>query len=118
VPQDFTPEEAAEALKQETTAEQSNVLLKRLIARAFSGKPNREGIYAVAKFSIGKSPDRLGFEEVRAYQVHLASKGLAWPSFNQIICALCVFYRVTLGRPEIPLRIARLQRSHEHGCRG
>jgi hypothetical protein len=29
VPQDFTPEEAAEALKQETTAEQSNVLLKR-----------------------------------------------------------------------------------------
>jgi hypothetical protein len=43
VQQDFTPEEAAEALKQETTAEQSNVLLKRLIARAFSGKVESGG---------------------------------------------------------------------------
>jgi hypothetical protein len=32
LPQDFTPEEATEALKQETTAEQADVLLKRLIA--------------------------------------------------------------------------------------
>jgi hypothetical protein len=32
VPQDFTPEEATEAVKQETTAEQADVLLKRHIA--------------------------------------------------------------------------------------
>jgi integrase/recombinase XerD len=63
---------------------------------------------AVAKFSkfFGRSPDRLGLEHVRAYQVHLASKGLAWASFNQNVCALRFFYGVTLGRAEMPERIA------------
>jgi hypothetical protein len=34
----------------------------------------RNYVYAVAKFSrfFGCSPDRLGIEEVRAYQLHLA----------------------------------------------
>jgi integrase/recombinase XerD len=36
-------------------------------------------MHAVAKFSqyFGKSPDWLGLEDVRAYQVHLAPKGMA-----------------------------------------
>jgi site-specific recombinase XerD len=83
-------------------------MIEDMTVRNLSPATQRSYIYAVAKFSeyFGKSPDRLGFEEVRAYQVHLASKGLAWPSFNQIVCALRFFYGVTLGRPEIPLRIA------------
>jgi hypothetical protein len=32
--------------------------------------------------------DRLGLEYVRAYQVLLASKGVAWGSLNQVMCAL------------------------------
>jgi integrase/recombinase XerD len=65
-------------------------------------------VYAVAKFSqyFGRSPDQLGLEDVRAYQVHLASKGLAWASFNQIVCALRFLYGVTLARAEMPDRIA------------
>jgi Phage integrase, N-terminal SAM-like domain len=33
-------------------------------------------VHAVSKFSqyFGRSPDRLGLEDVRSYQVHLASK--------------------------------------------
>jgi site-specific recombinase XerD len=62
----------------------------------------------VARFSqyFDQSPDRLGLEDVRAYQVHLASKGIAWASFNQIVCALRFLYGVTLARAEMPERIA------------
>jgi len=39
----------------------------------------RSGIHAVAKFShyFGRSPDRLGLEDVRAFQVHLVSTGVS-----------------------------------------
>ena len=43
---------------------------------------------------------------MRAYQVHLASKGVAWGSLNQVVCALRFFYGVTLGEATIPERIA------------
>jgi len=42
---------------------------------------------------------------VRAYQVHLASKGVSWGSLNQVVCALRFFYGVTLGEATIPERI-------------
>ena len=62
----------------------------------------------MSRFSqyFGRSPDRLGLEEVRAYQVHLASKGVAWGSLNQVVCALRFYYGVTLGEATIPERIA------------
>ena len=65
-------------------------------------------VHAVSKFSqyFGRSPDRLGLEDVRAYPVHLASKGVAWASLNQAVCALRFFYGVTLGEQTIPERIA------------
>jgi Putative transposase/Phage integrase, N-terminal SAM-like domain len=64
--------------------------------------------HAVSRFSryFGRSPDRLGLEDVRAYQVHPASKGVAWASLNQAVCALRFFYGVTLGEQTIPERIA------------
>ncbi len=53
-------------------------------------------IHAVARFSqyFGRSPDRFGLEDVRAYQVHLISKGISWAPLNQIVCALLFFYGV------------------------
>jgi integrase/recombinase XerD len=65
-------------------------------------------VHAVSKFSryFGHSPDRLGLENVRAYQVHLISKGISWGSLNQVVCALRFFYGVTLGCDAIPERIA------------
>jgi site-specific recombinase XerD len=45
-------------------------------------------------------------EDVRAFQVHLVACGLSWPGLNQTVCALRFFYGVTLGRPELPERIA------------
>ena len=49
--------------------------------------------------------DRLGLEDVRTYQVHLASKGVAWGPLNQVVCALRFFYGVTLDQATIPERI-------------
>ena len=67
----------------------------------------RSYLHAVSRFSqyFGRSLDRLGLEDVRACQVHLASKGVAWGSLNQVVCALRFFYGVTLGHPTIPERI-------------
>jgi site-specific recombinase XerD len=65
-------------------------------------------VQAVARFSryFGKSPDRLGIEDVRTYQVYLASRGVAWTTLNLTVCALRFFYGITLGRAELPERIA------------
>jgi integrase/recombinase XerD len=53
---------------------------------------------------FGRSPDRLGADEVRAFQLHLLERRVSWSSFNQAVCALRFFYGTTLGRPEqLPL---------------
>jgi integrase/recombinase XerD len=48
-----------------------------------------------AKFH-GRSPELLGAEEVRAYQMHLLHLSVSWSLFNQAVCALKFLYRVTL----------------------
>lgn len=76
--------------------------------RNLSPATQRSYLHAVTKFSryFGRSPDRLGLEDVRAFQVHLVSQGISWPALNQTVCALRFFYGVTLDRGEIPERIA------------
>jgi len=82
-------------------------MIEDMTVRNLSPATQRSYIHAVSRFSryFGHSPDRLGLEDVRAYQVHLASKGVSWASFNQIVCALRFFYGVTLGHDDIPERI-------------
>jgi site-specific recombinase XerD len=49
---------------------------------------------------FGKSPDRLGPEQLRDYQVYLAEyKGASAAVRGQTVSALRFFYRVTLGKP-------------------
>ena len=46
-----------------------------------------------------RSPESLGREEIRAYQLHLVhERKLSWSSFNQAVCALHFLYVKTLGR--------------------
>jgi integrase/recombinase XerD len=61
-----------------------------MTVRNLSPATQQSYVYAVAKFSrfSGRSPDPLGVEEVRAYQIHLAGRGLSWPHLNQVSCAL------------------------------
>ncbi len=55
----------------------------------------------VAQFAqyFGKSPHLLGIEHVREYQLFLLEKKKAsWGTFNQTVCALNFFYKVTLRK--------------------
>ncbi len=83
-------------------------MIEDMTIRNLSPATQQFYIHAVAKFSryFGRSPDRLGLEDVRAYQVHLASKGVAWGSLNQVVWALRLFYGVALDPATIPERIA------------
>ncbi len=50
------------------------------------------------------SPDRLGTEQVRAYQLPLLEQHASWSRFNQTVCALRFFFGTTLGRTDqVPL---------------
>ena len=79
-----------------------------LTVRNLSPATQRSYIHAVAKFSrfFGRSPDKLGLEDVRTFQVHLVASGMSWPALNQTVCALRFLYGVTLKRPDLPERIA------------
>ena len=83
-------------------------MIDDMMLRNLSPATQRSYLHAVSKFSryFGRSPDRLGLEDVRAFQVYLVSQGISWPSLNQTVCALRFFYGVTLNRGEIPERIA------------
>jgi len=82
-------------------------MIEDMTVRNLSPATQRSYLHAVAKFSrhFARSPDRLGLEDVRAFQVHLVSTGMSWAALNQTVCALRFFYGVTLGHGEIPERI-------------
>ncbi|MBV8289696.1 MAG: site-specific integrase [Hyphomicrobiales bacterium] len=83
-------------------------MIEDMTIRNLSPATQQSYLHAVSKFSryFGRSPDRLGLEDVRAYQVHLASTGVAWASLNQAVCALRFFFGVTMGQATLPERIA------------
>jgi integrase/recombinase XerD len=87
-------------------------MIEDMTIRNLSPATQRSYIHAVSKFSrhFGRSPDRLGLEAVRAFQVHLISTGISWAALNQTVCALRFFYGVTLGQAETPERIAYARR--------
>ena len=48
---------------------------------------------------FNRSPELLGPDQIRAYQLHLVhERKLGWGSFNQAVCALHFLYRKTLGK--------------------
>jgi integrase/recombinase XerD len=83
-------------------------MIDDMTVRNLSPATQQSYVYAVAKFSrfFARSPDQLGVEEVRAYQIHLAGLRQSWSHINQVSCALRFFFGVTLGRQEAFARIA------------
>src|SRR6187200_2705818 len=78
-------------------------MIEDMTVRNLAPATQQSYLYAVARFSrhFACSPDRLGLEHVRAYQVHLAAQKRSWSHINQASCALRFFYGVTLGRSEV-----------------
>jgi len=76
-------------------------MLEDLRVRNYSDRTTKTYIDAVARFAVhfGKSPDLLGPEDVRSYQVHLVrDRHASWTVLNQAVCALRFFYGTTLQR--------------------
>src|SRR4051812_49837189 len=87
-----------------------NPLRRRMIedmqVRNLSPVTQRCYVHAVAKFAqhFNQSPDRLGLEEVRAYQIHLTTTGISCAGFCLEKKALRIIYQVTLARSARVLR--------------
>jgi len=57
------------------------------------------------------SPDTARSEDVRRYQLHLTASGVGVPTVNQTVSTLRLFFKVTLGRPDL------VERTHSSGNR-
>ena len=81
-------------------------MIEDMTVRNLAPATQRSYLHSMAKFSryFGRSPDRLGLEDVCAFRVHLVSTGISGPALNQAVCALRFFYGITLGHGEIPER--------------
>ena len=68
--------------------------------RNYSPKTIKEYVRRVAAFAkyFSRSPEILGPEHIREYQIFLVDRHVSWPVFNQSVCALRVLYAKTLKR--------------------
>jgi integrase/recombinase XerD len=75
-------------------------MLEDLRRRNYSPRTQTTYVDHVARFAehFDRSPDELGPEEIRAYQLHLIERKVSWSLFNQAVCALRFLYRITLPR--------------------
>lgn len=76
-------------------------MLEDLQIRNYSPTTIRGYILQVAQFAkhFGKSPDQLGAEHIRAYQLFLVKEGrLSHSTYVQVVCALRFLYTHTLNR--------------------
>lgn len=86
--------------------------IEDLRLRNRSDETIRTYVRHVMNFAIhfGRSPEHLGSDHFREYQLHLLERQISWSSFNQCVCALRFLYRETLDRQEAleRLRYGRL----------
>ena len=70
-------------------------------------------VRAVKNFALHfkRSPDKLTFDNVREYRLHLVSRSLEPQTINQIMCALRFFYGTTLGMADAAAQIPLARRS-------
>src|SRR6202007_1042764 len=88
-------------------------MIDDMTIRNMSPSTQKVYTYAVPNLSAfhGRSPDKLTFEDVRNYRLHLISRGLKPNSINPIMGALRFFYRITLGLKEVPEHIPYARRA-------
>jgi integrase/recombinase XerD len=77
-------------------------LLEDLQRRNYAPKTIASYVLQVAQFArhFGRSPEQLGPDDIRTWQLHLLRvKHASWSAYNQSVCALRFFYGVCLQRP-------------------
>lgn len=75
--------------------------LEDLQVRNYARKTQQAYVECVSQFAryFKQSPERLGPEQIRTYQLYLVhEKKVSWSRFNQTVCALRFLYGKTLGK--------------------
>jgi integrase/recombinase XerD len=78
-------------------------MIEDMTIRKFAPKTQHDYVQRVKNFAafLGRSPDTATFDDVRRYQLHLATSGVGVASLNQTVSTLRFFFRVTLRRHDI-----------------
>src|SRR5437660_9325100 len=84
-------------------------MIEDMTIRKFAPKTQHDYVQRVKNFAafLGRSPDTASFEDVRRYQLHLATSSVGVPTLNQSVATLRFFFRVTLK----PTRLSSTRRS-------
>ncbi len=82
-------------------------MIEDMTIRKLAPKTQASYIRAVRDFTVflGRSPDQARAEDLRGYQLHLASSGVSVPNQNASVTALRFFFSVTLGRSRVTERM-------------
>ena len=82
-------------------------MIEDMTIRNLSATTQASYVHWVKSFAlhIGRSPDQATMEEVRAFQLYLVRRKIAWATLNQAVSGLRFFFGVTLGRTDLPVRI-------------
>ena len=78
-------------------------MIEDMTIRKFAAKTQHDYVQRVKNFAafLGRSPDTASFEDVRRYQLDLATRGAGVATLNQSVVTLRFFFRVTLKRHDI-----------------
>jgi site-specific recombinase XerD len=78
-------------------------MIEDMTIRKFAPKTQHDYVQGIKNFAafLGRSPDTASFEDVRRYQLHLATSGVGVATLNQTVSTLRFFFRVTLKRHDI-----------------
>jgi integrase/recombinase XerD len=82
-------------------------MIEDMTIRNLSTTTQASYVHWVKSFAqhIGRSPDQATSEDVRAFQLHLVRRKIAWATLNQAVSGLRFFFGITLGRADLPVRI-------------
>jgi integrase/recombinase XerD len=82
-------------------------MIEDMTMRKFAPRTQEGYIRAVKGFSafLGASPDAASFEDLRRYQLHLASSHAGVPTINHTVTALRFLFTVTLRKPGVVARL-------------
>jgi len=83
-------------------------MIEDMTIRKFAAKTQHDYVQRVKDFAtfLGRSPAAASKEDVRRYQLHLASSGAHTAKLNGAVSALRFFFDVTLDRPQLAKQAA------------
>lgn len=90
-------------------------MIEGMTIRKFAPKTQQDYVQRVKEFAAfpGHSPDTARAQDVRRFQLHLASSGAGTAKINATVSALRFFFNVTLGRAALAKPLATLRQERK-----